>query len=129
MPSMRHDDRSVDARVLIVEDEPAIRALVAEVLTSEGFHTEEAADGLIALEKVRHLRPDVVVLDMYMPRMDGWEFLNVGRMIPEFKATPVVVLSASDSVPEDKRVKAFLKKPFDIDLLPRLLAAVLDSAS
>lgn len=115
--------------VLIVEDEPTIRRLVREVLADEGFHIEEAADGLIALDKVRHRRPDIVVLDLFMPRMDGWEFLNVSRMIPEFTATPVVVFSASDSVPEDRRVKAFLKKPFDVAVLPRMIAAVLDPAS
>ena len=112
-------------RVLIVEDEPAIRGLLVEVLRSEGYDTDEASDGLIALEKVRRTPPDLVVLDLFMPRMDGWEFLNVARMVPSFAATPVVVLSASDRVPEDKRVKAFLKKPFDLTVLAHAVTAVL----
>lgn len=115
-------------RVLIVEDEPIIRALLVDVLASEGYDTDEAPDGLVALEKVRHTTPGVVVLDLFMPRMDGWEFLNVARMVASFAATPVVVLSASHRIPEDTRVRAFLKKPFDLNVLACAVAAVLDAS-
>jgi CheY-like chemotaxis protein len=113
------------ASVLVVEDDPAIRHLVRDLLREEGYDTEEAADGLVALEQVRRSVPDVVVLDLFMPRMDGEEFLNVSRLVPGCASLPVLILSASDRIPADKRVRAFLKKPFDLSVLAHAVRSVL----
>jgi CheY-like chemotaxis protein len=117
------------SRVLVVEDDAAIRGLVVSLLSDEGHQPDQARDGLEALEKVRQSPPDLVVLDLFMPRMDGYEFLNVSRMLTGFASTPVLVLSAGDQVPADKRIKAFLKKPFDLDLLTKVAASLLDGRS
>jgi len=58
--------------------------------------------------------------------MDGWEFLTVCRMVPACVSTPVVVLSAGDRMPVDKRVKAFLKKPFDLAVLTSTVVSLLN---
>lgn len=108
--------------ILVVEDDDAIRELIAEILNSQGYQVERAADGLQALVKVRAARPDVVVLDLMMPVMDGWTFLQQFRQIPDYIGTPVVVTSAyrteSDSqTARNLQVQAYLAKPFDVDTL------------
>ncbi len=113
------------ASVLVVEDDPAIRHLVRDLLREDGYDTEEAGDGLVALEQVRRSVPDLVVLDLFMPRMDGEEFLNVSRLVPGCASLPVLILSASDRVPVDKRVRAFLKKPFDLSVLAHAVRSLL----
>lgn len=117
------------ARILIVEDDADIRQLVAAVLAEDGYETEEAADGMAALDKVRNSTPDAVVLDLYMPRMDGFEFLNVCRMVPGCAKMPVLVLTASDQLPVDKRVRACLKKPFDLNVLSKAVDSLVGGAS
>jgi two-component system chemotaxis response regulator CheY len=108
--------------ILVVEDDDAIRDLIAEILDGAGYRVERAADGLQALVKVRAARPDIVVLDLMMPVMDGWTFLEQFRQIPDYTGTPVVVTSAyrahSDSeTVRDLQVQAYLAKPFDVDTL------------
>ena len=109
----------------MVEDDETIRRLVVTLLDEEGYDTDEAGDGLSALEKVRGSVPDLVLLDLFMPRMDGFEFLNVSRLLKDFAATPVVILSAGSQVPTDNRIKAFLKKPFDLNALSALVSSLL----
>jgi len=58
--------------------------------------------------------------------MDGWEFLNVGRTVPVWAETPVVVVSASDRLPADRRVRAVLKKPFDLAVLSNAIHSILN---
>src|SRR5215204_5490225 len=70
---MRGDSKTMTktGHVLLVEDDPAIRGLLSLTIEGEGFHVQSAGDGLEALDKVRHERPDVIVLDLVMPSMDG----------------------------------------------------------
>jgi CheY-like chemotaxis protein len=109
--------QAMPAQVLVVDDEPSIRSLLSELLQDVGYTVEEAANGLEALRKVQSAPPDVVILDLLMPIMDGWRFLDECRSVPSCSHLPVVVLSASHSVPQDERVRAFLKKPFDLNAL------------
>ncbi len=113
------------ARVLLIEDDATIRHLIRDVLTEDGLDVIEAPDGMSGYELVRQTAPDAVVLDLFLPRMDGEEFLNLSRMLPNGAALPVVVLSASDRVPVDKRVRAFLKKPFDLHVLSQTVQSVI----
>lgn len=113
------------ARILVVEDDSAIRQLIVDVLIDDGHDTEQANDGLAALDQVRRFAPDAVVLDLFMPRMDGEEFLNLCRMIPACAHIPFVILSASDRMPVDKRIRAFLKKPFDLSVLSGAVRSIL----
>jgi two-component system, chemotaxis family, chemotaxis protein CheY len=106
--------------ILVVEDEPAIREAVADTLEYEGYHVEMAADGLQALAKVRATRPDAIVLDLMMPIMDGWTFLQHLRQEPSCAATPVLVISAFRNLEETAPslpVQGWLAKPFDLNVL------------
>jgi CheY-like chemotaxis protein len=108
------------ASVLVVDDEIDIRQAVAEVLADEGYEVFDAGDGAEALRKCRAFHPSVVLLDLMMPGMNGWEFLDAQRHDPDVAKIPVVVLSAlarSSSVD----AQAFIQKPFDLD---ELLAVV-----
>ena len=107
-------------RILVVEDDDTIRDLITEILQSAGYRVERASDGLQALVKVSVSRPDIIVLDLMMPVMDGWTFLEHFRKNPECSGTPVVVTSAYHTPSKTARelpVQAFLAKPFDMDTL------------
>ncbi len=108
--------------VLVVEDDCAIRDVVREILESEGFGVRVAAHGADALAVLRASspRPRVILLDLMMPVMDGWEFRRALKADPELARIPVVVVSA-DHMLEQKiaslAVEAWLPKPFELDTL------------
>jgi DNA-binding response OmpR family regulator len=111
------------ARILVVEDEPAIRELVAEILVEEGYEVVQAPDGAMALEAIDHNSAfDLVVLDMWMPNVNGWQFasaLNV-RGLP----VPLLVMTAARDAKEHANeigARGYIGKPFDVD---QLLVAV-----
>ena len=106
-------------RILVVDDEPAIRYTVEDVLTDAGFRVVTAEDGVQALEEVYREKPDAILLDLTMPVMDGWTFLGHCRTEPTCAGIPVVVMSASHALrrsePRLPPVEAVLSKPFDLD--------------
>ncbi|WP_129783332.1 response regulator transcription factor [Promicromonospora panici] len=113
-------------RILLVDDEPALRQSVARSLRFEGYTVVTASDGREALDVVRSARPDALVLDVMMPRLDG---LGVCRSLrAEGDRTPVLVLTARDAVQDtvaglDAGADDYLAKPFAYDeLLARLRA-------
>jgi CheY-like chemotaxis protein len=113
--------------VLVVDDDDTIRALVHDVLTLRGYQIDTASDGRMALEKVRTTRPDVIVLDLRMPVMDGWEFLEQCRLDPSCGGMPVVVMSAYLDSPDPAilKVQAVIAKPFDMYVLADTIERVL----
>jgi CheY-like chemotaxis protein len=113
------------ARVLIVDDEFDIRQAVAEVLSEEGYQVLSAGDGAEALAYLREFRPNLVLLDLMMPGMNGWEFRAAQQGDPDIRSIPVVVLSA---LGRESTIDAdgFMQKPFDLD---DLLAVVQRLAS
>jgi two-component system, OmpR family, response regulator len=114
-------------RVLVVEDEPDLRRVVVQALREEGYAVDEAADGEEGLYKASSWDYDALVLDLMLPRLDGWGVL---RQLRQKRKTPVLVLTARDSVRD--RVKGldcgaddYLVKPFDlIELQARLRALI-----
>ena len=107
-------------RVLVVDDDPTIRNLVAEVLRDEGYDTVSACNGAEALAEVRSRRPDAVFLDLMMPVMDGREFLRAIRALPNLIDLPVVVMSAAHNAADicsRLGAQACIPKPFDMDVL------------
>ena len=90
------------ARLLVVEDEPANAELLKRVLERQGWCVEQASDGEEALAAVAEQRPDLIVLDLMMPRMDGLEFLEKLRSNPVAITIPVLVLTAKDLTEEDQ---------------------------
>jgi len=113
-------------RVLVVDDEPFIRHLVTEVFEEEGYGIDTAANGAEALEQACRQPPDLIVLDLMMPVMDGWEFLEAWRRQPLSRAVPIVVTSAAYARAGHQHldVQAFLSKPFDIDQLLATVASL-----
>jgi len=109
--------------VLIVEDDIELRDMMAELLTLEGFVATAVANGREALEYLgRGNRPDIILLDLMMPVMDGWEFRRKQQSDPALATVPVVVLSALDHRrAADVDAVAFLKKPLDFDRLLELV--------
>jgi CheY-like chemotaxis protein len=105
-------------RVLVVDDDADIRELLVEFLGSEGYDVTSAGDGVEALERARAHRPDVILLDLMMPGMNGWEFREIQRRDAQLADVPVVVISAFDS---DLDVDEVLRKPFRVE---ELLATV-----
>ena len=104
------------ATVLVVEDEPDIRETVVEVLSEEGYDVVGASDGNEALEKLHAYHPAVVLLDLMMPGMDGWQFRAAQRGDPEVSRIPVIVVSALGRV-ADLDAAEFIQKPFELDEL------------
>jgi len=112
------------ARVLIIDDDSDIRDAVTEVLSFEGHEVFGAAEGEQGLVRCRQVRPDLVLLDLMMPGMNGWDFLKALRREEAIAGIPVVVVSALGRVPE-LQVAGFLPKPFGLDAL----VAVVQSAT
>jgi DNA-binding response OmpR family regulator len=107
-----------DGRVLVVDDEEGIRVLCRVNLELGGFEVLEAADGVEAMEKARSEHPDLVFLDLMMPRMDGWEVLEQLKSEPATASIPVVVLTARTSEEDQMRgwgegILEYLAKPFN----------------
>jgi CheY-like chemotaxis protein len=116
-------------RVLLVEDDRWIREVLGEALLDEGWEARDAADGHEAIEVLATWRPDVIVLDLMLPGMDGWQFRAAQRAHPALAGIPVVVVSASRRAEEtaaELSVAAIVTKPFD---LPHLLHAIARAAS
>ena len=115
------------ARVLVVDDDPAIRRLVIATLKRDGYQFVEASNGREALDRMRAEHPDCVVLDLMMPIVSGWDVLQERVHDPELTKIPVIIVSANRE-PElvkalDKGICAFLPKPFDITALSALVKA------
>jgi len=114
------------ARVLVVDDEPALRDALESSLAFEGYQVCTATDGYEALEAVEREHPDLVLLDIMMPRMDG--LTAVRRMRSRGDAVPVLMLTARDAVGDrvtglDVGADDYLAKPFELDeLLARVRA-------
>lgn len=107
-------------RVLIVEDDPALRESMAEILTDAGYAVSEAGDGREGLEEAQARPPDLILLDLMMPTMNGWQFRSAQKQVPALARIPVIVMSAwslgrLESGMED--VAASFPKPFDVSAL------------
>lgn len=111
--------------VLVVDDDPSIRKMIVAALRREGYRFFEAANGREALDLMRSEQPDVVVLDLMMPMVSGWDVLRERLNEPELTRIPVIIVSANRdaelSSAIDKGICAFLPKPFDISALSALV--------
>jgi len=104
-------------RVLIAEDEPHIVESLSFVLEREGFAVRAALDGEAALRELRASAPDLLILDLMLPRMNGFELLKVAKADPALKSIPVIVLTAKGQAQDRRMVdeigaEGFMTKPF-----------------
>lgn len=117
---------SAKRRVLVIDDETQVLETVCEALALEGYDVTPASDGAAGLALIPTVRPHVIVFDLWMPVMDGWEFRHAQKAAhPEI---PVVVLSAlnpRDPKVQDLAADALVAKPFDLDDLYSAVARVI----
>ncbi len=92
-------------KVLVVDDEPDVLLLCRVNLEFEGYDVVQASDGVEALEQMRAEKPDLVLLDVMMPRMDGWAVLETAKADADLQATPIVLLTAK--VQEADQIRGF----------------------
>ncbi|MCS7264233.1 MAG: response regulator [Armatimonadetes bacterium] len=105
-------------RVLVVEDEDAVRSIIVEAMKLEGLEVKEACNGEEAIEMFLTEPPDLVILDVLMPKMDGLEVCRSIRKLPEpLNKTPIIMLTAIDTrlgerLGKDAGAEIYLTKPF-----------------
>jgi len=120
------------ASILIVDDDPHIRDFIRDVLEYDGHEVSEAEDGGIALQHMRGHRPDLVLLDLNMPVIDGWTFLEQCCGEPGCRGVPVVIMSAVARQPGrptlPSRITHFLNKPFELVDLQRTVNELVPAA-
>jgi len=121
------------AKLLVVDDEPAIRLLMQAILSQEGHDVATAQDGVEALAHLESGLPDVVLLDLAMPNMDGWRFLEELRNRGLRSKVRVIIVSAMSDNESLQRgrsegVAEQIAKPFDADAIVRSVEAVLQEA-
>lgn len=114
-------------RVLVVEDDDTIREVIRAALTYEGYELATAADGVAALELLTGWLPDLILLDLRMPRMDGVTFADTYRRLPGPHAPIVLLTAAQEAHPLRLKVAADaeLNKPFDLGELIELVDKVI----
>lgn len=105
-------------RILVAEDDPASRELVRELLEGWGYQVVEACDGQEALQKVDEAQPQLILLDIQMPHLDGFAVIRELRQNPRFATVPIVALTAYAMRGDRERVlhagfDAYLTKPID----------------
>lgn len=115
-----------DSRVLVVEDNEDNLTLVVDVLSSMDYEVIVASDGLEGVEKTRAEKPDLILMDLSLPRMDGWTATRQLKADPELKAIPVIALTAHAMVGDrEKALEAgcddYVTKPINIpELIEKL---------
>lgn len=110
--------------ILVVEDDLDIREVMRMVLEASGYEVLEAGDGAEALASVRAHRPSVILLDLMMPGMDGFQFRESQLQDPAIAAIPVVIVSGGGAVPErasELGAAGYLVKPTDVQRLLALM--------
>ncbi len=119
--------------VLVVDDDPIISEILAMNLEGEGYSVCQAHSGEKALFMVESINPDLVLLDVMMPGLDGWEVCGRIKSIPQFKDLPVILLTAMAAQDEDARrskdlgAHDLVQKPFDPDQLMSLVRKTIQS--
>ena len=110
--------------VLIIDDDAGTRDLIARFLQREGFATRQASDGRAGLAMARALRPQVILLDVMMPQMDGWSVLTAIRNDPDLAATPVIMVSFvhEEGLAASLGANDYLSKPIEWDALSKILS-------
>jgi len=115
-------------RILVVDDEPDLVAVLRMGLQMEGFEVIEAGDGAEGLRRAREDKPDLMVLDLMLPKMDGYQVCRTLKFDSRFKSLPILILSARPGE-QDKRLAFemgaddFIRKPYDLkDLVVKIKA-------
>lgn len=117
--------------ILVAEDRDVSRELIEAVLTASGYRVVLAIDGQDALDQASGMRADLVILDLYMPRVDGFSVLRKLRADPNYMSTPIIALTASAMAGDRDRALAagfseYISKPVNIPLLRSEISRLLE---
>lgn len=117
-------------RILYIEDNPENRMLVRRVLNAEGYNLIEAVDGPAGLAAAQEHVPDLILMDINLPALDGYEVTSRIKMIPKLAHVPVIAMTANVMHGDREKSLAagcdgYIQKPIDIDLLPEQVAKFL----
>ncbi len=116
--------------ILVVDDSVSIRQVISRLLSDQGWRVETARDGIDALEQLRERTPDLILLDIEMPRMNGYELLNAINAQPEYRKIPVVMLTSRTAEKHRERAvelgaRGYVTKPYNDDDLVELVLQLL----
>ena len=103
-------------KILIVDDDGSVLNLLRVFLTEKGFEAHTAQDGLDAIEKLKTVTPDLILLDVIMPKLDGYGFVREIKKNPKFRQIPIVVLTAREMMRDvfiQEGVQHFVVKPYN----------------
>jgi len=120
----------VPKKILVVEDNPTNMRVIRMVLRNKGYGLLEATDGEEALVVAMEGHPDLIVMDIQLPKMDGLEVTRRLRQTPEFKQTPIIALTASAMEGDREKIMAagcdkYISKPVNTRQFPQLVAEML----
>ncbi len=102
------------ARILVIEDEPLLRKRIASILTEQGHDVEQAENGQQGIDRLQENgMPSLIILDMVMPTLNGWGFLDFQRNRAIYAEIPVVIISAYEGMALSAKPQAYLSKPVD----------------
>ena len=116
------------ARILVVEDDMPIATMIADELGDAGHLVDVVANGAEALETLHEYIPDLVLLDLMLPQMHGWDFVERYGEVTGGEKIPIIVVSAAGAITrsmEDLGVRRFLPKPFEVAALTHAVDEVL----
>lgn len=119
--------------ILYVEDNPGNRTLVRRILEAEGYTIREATDGPSGLEMAAQERPDLILLDINLPEIDGYDLAKRMRSMPNLQGVPILAVTANVMQGDRERTleagcNGYIQKPIDVDKLPEQVKAALDKA-
>ena len=119
-----------DVQILYIEDNPGNRMLVRRILEAEGFSIAEATDGLAGLEMAAEMRPDLILLDINLPEIDGYDLAKRFRDTPGLQQVPILAVTANVMQGDRERTleagcDGYIQKPIDVDRLPEQVRAAL----
>lgn len=119
-----------DMTILYIEDDPSNRLLVRRILEAEGYSVEEAVSGYAGLEKAAQIKPDLILLDINLPGVDGYDLARRFRETPGLRQVPILALTANVMKGDRERTleagcSGYIQKPIDVDRLPEQVRAAL----
>jgi len=131
---MLGNKKSKTGKILVIDDEPEITDIVATFLKEVGYQVETENSGMAGVEKAKAFKPDLILLDIMMPFMDGYEVCEELKRVAQTKKTPVVFLTAKDAKSDEGRSfgsggDMFIKKPFSCERLLEIVKVVLLSVN
>jgi two-component system cell cycle response regulator DivK len=117
-------------RILYIEDNPENRLLMRRVLMAEGYIVEEASDGNSGLQKAAESPPDLILMDINLPEIDGYEVTARLKQLPNMVGVPIIAVTANVMKGDREKTLAagcdgYIQKPIDIDLLPSQIESFL----